>query len=540
MEEQENDVLNLLMKKKKEESKRQLEVQLKEWINNTTIDHIVLSQDMSSITEINSKPVSVYNMVYLRSLCIKLKINGYKNKRRDEMLTMLCERKRIQIVVESAQYCGDEDESPDAAAAGRTNKADMTADDSSPADTSMATQTPSPHSCNSGTSTSTPIVCRTSTTPTDTTNSPFSSPETRSMSRARLQAEAQQTMAAGAAARVVSSKKPKASTKVAKGTAPTAVTKEGTYYRAINVWFDERNRTEIMNMGKSPSMQELDSRQFLNKRTYDKLLMSFLDTSMDNDAINFIGFGSDEFLLSSGIREDQASSFDTLTSIELKQVLEYIVHWYNVSLRNNRASGNHADFHQYVGCRPYVYYYHRWLEEIPHLSFLAVPSLDDNVFQLSMEQNDEEPSSTTSASSEQLSTKRKRGGDDNSGKKQKSTNKKLSVEMMSNQMKEQEEKKLKVFESHLKAMEGIEKERALKRAERDKQASQLSRSSELKTIEEMLQMKRSELKEYESLDPERKVAEKQLKKLRRRRDQLMESVCAFHDDDDSSSSSTSL
>ena len=65
----------------------------------------------------------------------------------------------------------------------------------------------------------------------------------------------------------------------------------------------------------------------------------------------------------------------------------------------------------------------------------------------------------------------------------------------------------------------------------------------MKTIEEMLQMKRSELKEYESSDPERKGVEKQMKKLRRRRDQLMESVCAFQDDgddDDGSSSSISL
>jgi hypothetical protein len=54
--------------------------------------------------------------------------------------------------------------------------------------------------------------------------------------------------------KVISSRKPKASTKLTKGTAPPAVTKkEGTYYRAINVWFDERNRNEIMNMGKSPN-----------------------------------------------------------------------------------------------------------------------------------------------------------------------------------------------------------------------------------------------------------------------------------------------
>ena len=48
--------------------------------------------------------------------------------------------------------------------------------------------------------------------------------------------------------------------------------------------------------------------------------------------------------------------------------------------------------------------------------------------------------------------KRKRGDKDNSGKKKKKPSNKLSVEMMSNQLKaEQEDKKLKVLESHLKA-----------------------------------------------------------------------------------------
>ena len=104
------------------------------------------------------------------------------------------------------------------------------------------------------------------------------------------------------------------------------MTKEGTYCCAINVWLDERNRTEIMNMGKAPCIQELDSRQFITKRAYDNFLITFLDTSAENDAIIFIGFGTNDYLLSSGIREDHASSFDTLTSIELKQVLDYIVY----------------------------------------------------------------------------------------------------------------------------------------------------------------------------------------------------------------------
>jgi hypothetical protein len=61
-----------------------------------------------------------------------------------------------------------------------------------------------------------------------------------------------------------------------------------TSYHGIDVWFDEQNRTNIINMGASPTMQELDSRQFVNKRTYNKCLLTYLDTSNENenDAIN--------------------------------------------------------------------------------------------------------------------------------------------------------------------------------------------------------------------------------------------------------------
>jgi hypothetical protein len=81
-------------------------------------------------------------------------------------------------------------------------------------------------------------------------------------------------------------KKSKASSK--KSTVPSSVTVDGTYYRAINVWFDERNRLEIVNMGSSPTNKELDARKkFANKPTYhDKLLLSYLDISADNMAID--------------------------------------------------------------------------------------------------------------------------------------------------------------------------------------------------------------------------------------------------------------
>jgi hypothetical protein len=516
--------------KRKEDAKRHTENLLKEWMKRITIDDIVLSGDMKSIVTIDSKPVNEYNMVYLRSLCIILKINGYKNKRRDEMIGLLLERKRIQYV-ESIHYPGDEESAN--LPLSHSDDSDDSVDDSNDCAILLRSVTDN----RSGSTESLP------SSPADarhqrgrgsiidmSTTTTYSSPETRSMSRARrllspTEGDALNGDGASSPAAASHQKRASAKKKPAKGSIPVCVKQEGTYYRAINVWFDERNRTDIMNMGASPTMQELDARQFVNKRTYDKLLQSFLDTTVDNDAINFVGFGTDEYLLSCGITENHSSTFDVLTSKELKQVLDYIVHWYNVSLRNNKTSGNHADFHQFVGCRPFVYYYHLWLMEIPHLSFLAVPVLDLTVRRVSTERDDDDESRSNTTTRSKAGSNRKRG--------KSSDDSMLSAASAANAVsKQQQEKKLKVIESHLKAMEDIEREKLSHRTKRDKQANHLSLTAELKTIEEMISMKRTELQHYNTLDPEREVLDRQLKKLRRRRDRLMQLVCDSDDDSD--------
>jgi hypothetical protein len=80
-------------------------------------------------------------------------------------------------------------------------------------------------------------------------------------------------------------------------------------------------------------------------------------------------------------------------------------------------------------------------------------------------------------------------------------------------------------------MEDIEKERLSHRTKRDKLANHLSLTAELKTIEEMLTMKRNEVQQYDSSDPEREVLARQQKKLRKRRDRLMELVCDSDDEE---------
>ena len=118
-----------------------------------------------------------------------------------------------------------------------------------------------------------------------------SSPETRFMARSRCAASEAQS----SSFTMSTSKKASSSKKQGKGTVPSFVAHDGTYYRAINVWFDERNWSDIMTMGASPSIQDLDTRQFAKRRlmtnyclhTWTVLLRTMLSTMFASVLMSF-------------------------------------------------------------------------------------------------------------------------------------------------------------------------------------------------------------------------------------------------------------
>ena len=72
-------------------------------------------------------------------------------------------------------------------------------------------------------------------------------------------------------------KERKVKPKTLKSSAPKIITKEGTYYRVLNEYFDERHRPDVIKMGASKTRSELDAREFKNKRIYDTLVHTYLE-----------------------------------------------------------------------------------------------------------------------------------------------------------------------------------------------------------------------------------------------------------------------
>ena len=70
---------------------------------------------------------------------------------------------------------------------------------------------------------------------------------------------------------ISSIKEVKSNSKRTKGTPPSSVTKTGTYFSLINVYFCQIHCDDIVKLGGVPTVAELDCCQFLHKNVYDGL-----------------------------------------------------------------------------------------------------------------------------------------------------------------------------------------------------------------------------------------------------------------------------
>ena len=218
-------------------------------------------------------------------------------------------------------------------------------------------------------------------------------------------------------------------------------------------------------------------------------------------------------------------------------------------------SGNHADFNQFVGSRPYVFYYHLWLLEIPHLSFLAVPQLSDDVFRMSAsstmtnknkEQQDEHSSSISNAESmssndevftidsqpppEAGTAQRKRHGGTSTTPSCSNT---ASISTIHTGTPGRDTMKMRLLQSHLQSLEKHQVEAAQQRKNKDERDQQMAWTVELKAVEELLVMKKSELKAFDSdvdSESEKEFVCQQIKKLRKKQRSL--TALAYGSDND--------
>ncbi len=160
-----------------------------------------------------------------------------------------------------------------------------------------------------------------------------------------------------------------------------------------------------------------------------------------------------------------------------------------------------------------MYYYHRWLLEIPHLSFVAVPQLSGDVFRLSManennkkrgqdednDDDDDDANSTSNSdgsinSSDEVFTIVSPPPPWTCSAQRKHNNTACASTGRSVTLTGQDTSKMRLLQSHLQ--ESLEKSQHWKnKGEREQQ---VALTIELKAVEELRVMKKSDLKAFDS------------------------------------------
>jgi hypothetical protein len=147
-----------------------------------------------------------------------------------------------------------------------------------------------------------------------------------------------------------------------KTTRPKAVTKTGSYFRIINLWFSEQNRHLVLATGKKMNRAELDVGGYRHKSIWDNLADQYNNnTGVTADPSIGNNKGDNSYLdviQTSHMLYDleNPEDFDTLEGRDVAQFIRWITHQYYVIHKS--VSGDHARFEDRVGSKSYLLYFH--------------------------------------------------------------------------------------------------------------------------------------------------------------------------------------
>jgi hypothetical protein len=155
-------------------------------------------------------------------------------------------------------------------------------------------------------------------------------------------------------------KSPKKPKKLSRNAKPPAVTKDGSYWRAIATYFLQPLRPHVVKLGNNPDIQKIDSHKFLHEDIWN-ILGKHYNKPDHPDLKTF--HNNNSFYQSSLIPDDTTSNFNTLTPMELSQLMSHIHFHYRKAVRKQRTSGSHWPITKYIGARPWLLLYHKSLQE---------------------------------------------------------------------------------------------------------------------------------------------------------------------------------
>jgi hypothetical protein len=149
--------------------------------------------------------------------------------------------------------------------------------------------------------------------------------------------------------------------KLSKNAEPPSVTKDRSYWGVIVTYFLELMRPHVIKLGNNPDVQSVDSCKFLHEDIWGILAEEYNKKDHPPDLGTFLQ--DDNFYEVARIPADIPSTFDTLTSIKLSQLVSHINFHYRKVVRCQRTLGSHWPISKYIGTLPWLLFYNKTLSK---------------------------------------------------------------------------------------------------------------------------------------------------------------------------------
>ena len=167
---------------------------------------------------------------------------------------------------------------------------------------------------------------------------------------------------------------------------PKAVTKTGSYFRAISLWFSAQNRHLALATGKKMNRAELDVGGYRHKSIWDNLADQYNKNTGVSTGDDAADAGKDNSYLDliqvphSLYGSENPEDFDHLDGQDLAQFIRWITNQYYVVHKS--VSGDHARFEDRVGEKAYLLYFHNMVSAsgAENMESLMKAELSNDVF----------------------------------------------------------------------------------------------------------------------------------------------------------------
>ena len=152
--------------------------------------------------------------------------------------------------------------------------------------------------------------------------------------------------------------------KKSKATKHPCIIHRGTLFRIVATIVHPTCKEAYLKIGDRHNRGRMDSR-LAHNASFVQMLATYhfknyecLQNLGDQSVIGL------DFYYQDGVTVTEPSDFDELTVDEFRNCVNHINFKYDKAMQNNKKSGNHGDFHQYVDRNSWLWLYHFLLKEV--------------------------------------------------------------------------------------------------------------------------------------------------------------------------------